>query len=128
MNAGPFAGRVRVRVLGRLVEDGKTLMVRIDPGTTTEPFWALPGGGVELGETLADALRREFREETGLEVEVGALVDVGEFIRLPWHAVELTYEVRRIGGELRLGSDPELPEDRQMLSALSWFGPVLPEN
>jgi 8-oxo-dGTP diphosphatase len=120
MSANPFTGRVRVRVLGLLVEDGKTLMVRIDPGTTSEPFWAPPGGGVELGERLEDALKREFLEETGLEIEVGELAEVKEFIQLPWHAVELYYHVTRVGGELKLGSDPELPEGGQMILEIGW--------
>jgi 8-oxo-dGTP diphosphatase len=45
---------------------------------------------------------------------------VKEFIKLPWHAVELYYHVKRVGGELKLGSDPELPEGGQMILEVGW--------
>jgi 8-oxo-dGTP pyrophosphatase MutT (NUDIX family) len=61
--------RFMLRAAAIVVHDGSVLLQRLDGDT----FWALPGGRVELGETAADALRRELREELGLACEVGAL-------------------------------------------------------
>jgi 8-oxo-dGTP diphosphatase len=63
---------------------------------------------VEYGETVEQALRREFREETGIEVNVGLFLFGCEFIRPPLHAVELFFEVHRRGGTLARGYDPEI--------------------
>lgn len=69
-----------------LIERGKP------PG---EGLWSVPGGRVELGEAVAEAVAREVREETGLEVTVGELVAVVERIRLEepggYHYVILDY-------------------------------------
>lgn len=57
-----------------LINDGRVLLVRMRHGGK----YQLPGGGVYVGERLEDALKREVREETGLRVEVGPLVDFTE--------------------------------------------------
>jgi ADP-ribose pyrophosphatase YjhB (NUDIX family) len=88
---------VRVRVTGVVIEDGRILLLNQD--TDTGRTWSLPGGKVEEGETLAAALVREMREETGLEVEPGRLLYVCD--HLPGngtHVVHITFEARRAGG------------------------------
>jgi ADP-ribose pyrophosphatase YjhB (NUDIX family) len=72
-----------------VVEDGRLLMVRRahDPGAG---LWSLPGGRVEHGEYLVDALRREVAEETGLDVDVRELVGILEVLGEP-HYVILDY-------------------------------------
>jgi len=93
-----------------IVEDGKVVIVK----RRYEPLagrWSLPGGALELGETLETAVAREMREETGLDVEVGPVVEVFDRIildaerRVRYHFVLVDYLCWPVGGELQAGSD-----------------------
>lgn len=84
-----------IRVAGLLVHEGRILMV--EQGHEEERYWLLPGGGVKFGETLADALRREFDEEIALRVGVNKLLAIVESISpdpsYAKHVVHLVFEV-----------------------------------
>lgn len=75
--------------------------------------WSLPGGVLEVGETLVAGLAREVAEETGLQVRVGPVVDVLDRIivdpdrRVRFHFVLIDYLCRPTGGHLQAGSDAE---------------------
>jgi 8-oxo-dGTP diphosphatase len=90
--------------------DGKVVLVK----RAHEPLmgeWNLPGGGVEIGETLQQACAREVLEETGLSVEVGPVIEVFDRImldaggRVQYHFVLVDYMCRPIAGEVRCGTD-----------------------
>lgn len=105
-----FPERPIVGVGGIVIGPAGVLLVRRgQPPLAGE--WSLPGGGVEVGETLADALKREVREEAGLEIEVGPLLDVFDRIhldadgRVEYHYVLIDYLCRPIGGTLCCGTD-----------------------
>lgn len=70
---------------------------------------------MEFGHSAQENLIREFKEETGLEVEVGRLLFVTEFVRQPLHAVELFFSVTAQGGTLKVGSDPEMGSAQQLI-------------
>lgn len=90
-------------VSGLVVRDGKVLLIR----RRNEPFrdhWSLPGGGVEPGEHLRDAVRREVFEETGLHVDVGNIAGYREGLE-PFHYVVIAFHCVETGGELCAGDD-----------------------
>jgi ADP-ribose pyrophosphatase YjhB (NUDIX family) len=92
-----------------IVDSGRVLLVR----RGTEPMlgkWTLPGGMLEVGESLTAGVAREVREETGLSVEPMELVELLDRIhrdgeRVRYHYVIADYLCRVVGGELKAASD-----------------------
>ena len=90
--------------------DGKVVLIK----RRYEPLagqWSLPGGALEVGETLRAGVARELLEETGLEVKVGPLIEIFERIlrdeqkRVKYHFVLVDYFCHPVGGRLEPGSD-----------------------
>jgi 8-oxo-dGTP diphosphatase len=95
-----------------IIESGQVVLIK----RRFEPLagqWSLPGGTLELGETLEAGTAREMREETGLVVQVGPVIEVFDRImfddekRVRYHFVLVDYLCWPMSGELRAGSDVE---------------------
>ncbi|MBA4055152.1 MAG: NUDIX hydrolase, partial [Marivirga sp.] len=111
-----YGNRLRVRVCGLCWEGNKLLLVNhksLGPAN----FWAPPGGGVEYGESLESALKREFEEETGIQIDLVRFAFGSEYIHDPLHAIELFFLVKQTGGELAGGYDPEI----QVIQGANFF-------
>ena len=105
--------------------DGRLFLARRGPQAKNERgLWEFPGGAVELGERLADALRREIREEYGVEIAVGELLDVVDHI-LPvegQHWVSPTFVCRMVSGTPAIREPGKCAE-------IGWFAPMdVPEE
>jgi len=104
----PVAGVGAVVING----EGRVLLVRRG-GEPLAGQWSLPGGGVETGETLETAVRREVLEEASLIVDVGSLVGVVDRIQrdakgdVEYHYVLVDYRCRPTGGVLAAASDAQ---------------------
>jgi ADP-ribose pyrophosphatase YjhB (NUDIX family) len=105
-----YPDRPYVGVGAVIVDTGKVLLVK----RRFEPLageWSLPGGAVELGETLEESIAREMLEETGLEIEVGPVIEVFDRItrddqgNVRYHFVLVDYLCWPIGGTLAPASD-----------------------
>ena len=88
-------------------DEQKVLMVN-NKGSS----WSLPGGAVEKGETLKQAVVRESKEETGLTVEVDSVIAINEaiFKVKGHHALFITFRARIIGGEISIQDKEEILE------------------
>ena len=116
-----FRNHIRPRVCGILIENNKILLLKHIGIGEAGLLWLPPGGGINFGESLKQALHREFKEETGLTIKVNQLYTVHEFIQPPLHAIEFFFDVERLGGELLLGNDPELPPEQQLSQDVACF-------
>ena len=102
---------IRIRVAACITEGERVLLV--EHAKNGRRYWLLPGGGLEQGETIHAALRRELIEETGLTIEVGRLIIVCEVIEPTGrHIVNLVFAGRVTGGALAVGHDQYLADAR----------------
>lgn len=99
--------------VGAVVVDGSRVLLVKRANEPLKGEWSLPGGAVEVGETLEVAVAREVREETGIDVEVGPIVDVLDRLRFDpngrprFHYVLVDFICRAKGGTLTSGSDAD---------------------
>lgn len=103
-----------------MVEEGSLLLVNLLSPISDSLIWTAPGGEVEFGETLEETVKREFKEETGLNIDVRELVHINELIEGEFHAIEFYYKVEKKSGKLKLGIDPELSSEDQILNGLAF--------
>lgn len=96
----------RVSVSALIIDDKRILLAH----RRAIDWWNLPGGAVDPGETVTEGLRREVREETGLEVEVGQLV--GVYSKPLKQEVVLSFRCRVTGGALGATDDDDIDESR----------------
>lgn len=115
-----FGNRLRSRVNGILIEGDRILMVRHKMSADRD-FWSVPGGGMKFGTSATENLKREFLEETSLQIEVEDYLFVHEFLEPPLHAMEHFFKVKRMDGLARLGKDPELSDENQILQEIQWM-------
>jgi ADP-ribose pyrophosphatase YjhB (NUDIX family) len=106
--------------VGALIFEGDSILLVERAGEPLKGYWSLPGGLVESGELIEDAVRREVREETGLLVELLSRFDIFERImrdaegRAEYHYVLIDYVCRVVGGSPCAGDD---------VSRLAWVKP-----
>jgi ADP-ribose pyrophosphatase YjhB (NUDIX family) len=97
--------------VGAIIFDGERIVLVRRAKEPWRGFWTFPGGAVELGEPIREAVAREALEETGLVVEVGDVYTVidnlvpGEGGRPRYHYVIVDFLARPVGGRLQAGID-----------------------
>lgn len=116
-----YGEKLRVRVCGVCLDDEQILLVHHKGLGTNNSLWAPPGGGMQYGESAHEALKREFLEETGLEITVERFLFVHEYLDPPLHGIELFFEVKVTGGNLKTGIDPEMEAQEQLITETGYY-------
>ncbi|MGV8059273.1 MAG: NUDIX hydrolase [Smithellaceae bacterium] len=109
-NVYPLVPRVAARAI--TIHEGRTLLVKrgVEP---SRGLWAIPGGTLKLGETLQECAAREFLEETGVTIEVGACAYVFDLFerddsgKIKFHFVVVDFAAKYISGEPKGADDAE---------------------
>ncbi|MEB3245245.1 MAG: NUDIX hydrolase [Vampirovibrionales bacterium] len=97
--------RVRVAVVLQLPPQGKLVLLR----QNNKPFWVLPGGTLEFGETLAECAQRELMEELGLSITPGRLLAISEYLEQGRHVLDIFMQAHWREGTLP--QSPPYPEN-----------------
>jgi 8-oxo-dGTP diphosphatase len=103
--AGPIVA------VGAIIQRGEQIVLVRRAQEPALGLWTFPGGAVELGETAQDAVRREAREETGLEIQVAEVIAVLDNVvpdeqgRIRYHYLIVDYLAHPTGGCLQAGTD-----------------------
>ncbi len=121
---------IRVRAGVLIWRDGEVLLVRHEKGGRS--YWLVPGGGVDVGETMVSAASRELLEETGYDVEIGRLLLVCEAIDPKpggRHIINAVYAGTLRGGTLAVGQDDKSLRDArwqpfEALAELEMYPPI----
>ena len=110
-----------VRVAAVVERKGALLLVRHQK-PDRDPYWVLPGGRLEPGETIPGCASRELAEETGLTARFSGILYVSEFLREGRHTIDVVARMALEGeAEASLGSDPEVaPGNEPTLAELRW--------
>jgi 8-oxo-dGTP diphosphatase len=105
-----YPGAPVVGVGGVVIRDGRALLIKRGSAPLKDQ-WSIPGGTLELGESIQEGVRRELLEETGIEVRVGELIEVFDRIfrddagKIQYHFVIVDFLCEAISGEARAASD-----------------------
>jgi 8-oxo-dGTP diphosphatase len=110
------------RYQGAIIENHHILLIQHREHASGRSYWVIPGGGIEPGETEAECVKREMKEETHLDVAVERLILDEPDLPGEVYKVRKTFLCRPIGGEARPGSEPE-PQaaNAYAISEVRWF-------
>lgn len=121
-------GDLRVRVAGILIAGDGVLLIAHKKND--DVYWLLPGGGVDYGESLSEALVREFMEELNIKITVSDLAFISDSIDPAGdrHVVNICFICEHAGGEYLLGTEGRLHDfrffSREELSEIKIFPPM----
>lgn len=123
-----FRKKVRVRVSGIILRDDALLLIAHKKNN--EVYWLLPGGGVRYGESLTEALNREFHEELGIGVSVGKPALMCDSIDPSGkrHILNIAFRCDHRDGEFRVGKERRLHDygffRKEELAAMRIYPPI----